>query len=105
MVGVGKILKQAQKMQKQMEELQTKLGEQVFEVSSGGGAVNVKINGQGEFQDMKIDPEFLKEDAELVQDTLLAAVKEAAAKAKQAHDDQMAQITSGMNLPGMPGMM
>ncbi|MFQ3271062.1 MAG: DNA-binding protein YbaB, partial [Lentimonas sp.] len=59
MAGVGKLLKQAQKMQKQMEGVQSKLAEQVIEVSSGGGAINIKINGQGEFQSFKIDPEVL----------------------------------------------
>ena len=78
MAGVGKLLKQAQKMQKQMEGIQGKLAEQIIEVSSGGGAINIQINGQGEFQAFKIDPEFLKEDAEFVEETLLGAVQEAA---------------------------
>ena len=58
MAGVGKLLKQAQKMQRQMEAVQTELSGTILEVSSGGGAINVKINGQGEFQGFKIDPEF-----------------------------------------------
>ena len=75
MAGVGKLLKQAQKMQKQMEGIQSQLAEQIIEVSSGGGAINIKINGQGEFQAFKIDPEFLKEDAEFIEETLLGAVQ------------------------------
>ena len=55
MVGVGKLLKQAQKMQKKMEEAQESLGQEVFEVSGGGGAVTVKINGQGEFQNLNLE--------------------------------------------------
>ena len=101
MAGVGKLLKQAQKMQKQMEGVQAKLAEQIIEVSSGGGAINIKINGQGEFQAFKIDPEFLKEDAEFVEETLLGAVQEAAAKAKETSEDAMGSVTGGMG--GFPG--
>ena len=101
MAGVGKLLKQAQKMQKQMEVVQSKLAEQAIEVSSGGGAINITINGQGEFQGIKIDPEFLKEDAEFVEETLLAAVQEAAAKAKETSEEAMGSVTGGMG--GFPG--
>jgi len=101
MAGVGKLLKQAQKMQKQMESVQSKLAEQIIEVSSGGGAINIKINGQGEFQDFKIDPEFLKEDAEFIEETLLGAVQEAAAKAKETSEEAMGAVTGGMG--GFPG--
>jgi DNA-binding YbaB/EbfC family protein len=101
MAGVGKLLKQAQKMQKQMESIQGQLAEQIIEVSSGGGAINIKINGQGEFQAFKIDPEFLKEDAEFIEETLLGAVQEAAAKAKETSEEAMGAVTGGMG--GFPG--
>ena len=101
MAGVGKLLKQAQKMQKQMESIQGQLAEQIIEVSSGGGAINIKINGQGEFKAFKIDPEFLKEDAEFIEETLLGAVQEAAAKAKETSEDAMGAVTGGMG--GFPG--
>ncbi|MEN8663246.1 MAG: YbaB/EbfC family nucleoid-associated protein [Lentimonas sp.] len=101
MAGVGKLLKQAQKMQKQMEVIQGQLAEQIIEVSSGGGAIQVQINGQGEFQSFKLDPEFLKEDAEFVEETLLAAVQEAATKAKQTSEEAMGSVTGGMG--GFPG--
>ena len=101
MAGVGKLLKQAQKMQKQMEAVQAKLAEQAIEVSSGGGAINITINGQGEFQGIKIDPEFRKEEAEFVEETLLAAVQEAAAKAKETSEEAMGSVTGGMG--GFPG--
>lgn len=94
-------MKQAQKMQKQMEGVQAKLAEQIIEVSSGGGAINIKINGQGEFQAFKIDPEFLKEDAEFIEETLLGAVQEAAAKAKETSEEAMGSVTGGMG--GFPG--
>ena len=103
MAGVGKLLKQAQKMQRQMEAVQTELAGTILEVSSGGGAINVKINGQGEFQGFKIDPEFLKEDADFIEETLLSAVQEAAAKAKETSEEAMGSVTGGMG--GLPGLV
>lgn len=100
MAGVGKLLKQAQKMQKKIESLQGELAEKVIEVSSGGGAVVIKINGQSEFQSIKIDPELLKEEPSLVEDTLLQAVQEAATKAKTYNEEEMAKATQGLNMPG-----
>lgn len=102
MAGVGKLMKQAQKMQKQMEAVQEQLKEQVLEVSSGGGAVHIKITGQGEFKELKIDPEFLKEDPEFVEETLLGAVQEAASKAKETSDEAMNSVSGGMG--GFPGL-
>ena len=103
MAGVGKLLKQAQKMQKQMEATQAELSDKILEISSGGGAIRIKINGQGEFQSFQIDPEFLKEDAEFVEEGLLMAVQEATAKAKETSEQAMGGITGGMG--GLPGMM
>ena len=103
MAGVGKLLKQAQKMQKQMEAVQAQLAEKEIEVSSGGGAVNITITGQGEFKALKIDPEFLKEDAEFIEETLLGAIQEAAQTAKDASEEAMGEITGGMG--GFPGLM
>jgi DNA-binding YbaB/EbfC family protein len=100
-MGVGKMMKQLQKVQKQMEETQQELAERIIEVSSGGGAITIKITGQGEFQDIRLDPEFLREDPEFVQETLLAAVQEAAAKAKAINEEEMAKIQSGVQIPGM----
>ena len=102
MAGVGKLLKQAQKMQKQMEAVQAKLAEQAIEVSSGGGAITITVNGQGAFQAIKIDPEFLQEDVDIVEETLLGAIQEAAAKAKQTSEDAMGSLAGGMG--GFPGL-
>lgn len=103
MAGVGKLLKQAQKMQKQMEAIQQELAEKILEVSSGGGAIQIQITGQGEFRGIKIDPEFLKEDAEFVEESLLGAVQEAAAKAKETSEAAMSAVTGGMG--GFGGLM
>lgn len=101
MAGVGKLLKQAQKMQKQIETIQASLEKLEIDVSSGGGAVAIKINGQGQFLSLKLDPEFLKEDASLVEETVLGAIKEAAAKAKAANEAEMQKATAGFGMPGM----
>ena len=100
MAGVGKLLKQAKKMQQKVEAIQEELTAAVLDITAGGGAVALKVNGQGEFLDLKLDPEFLKEDAEMVQDTILEAVKEAAAKAKALNEEKMAEATAGFQMPG-----
>lgn len=101
MVGVGKLLKQAQKMQQKMEEAQTELSNEILEVSGGGGAVSIKISGQGEFKELKLDPEFLKEDAEFVSEVILQAVIDASEQAKKKNDEAMSGLTGGMQMPGL----
>lgn len=101
MAGVGKLLKQAQKMQKSIESLQAQMEAKVIDVATGGGAVKVKINGSGKFLALELDPEFLKEDAKLVSDTLLAAIQDAAKQAKDFNDSEMQKVTSAFQMPGM----
>lgn len=99
MPGVGKLLKQAQKMQKAMEAAQSELEALDIEGSAAGGAVKAVVNGQGALKSIKIDPEFLKEDAASVETSVVAAVQDAAAKAKQAREEKMSSITGGFSLP------
>ena len=94
-------MKQAAKMQKQMEVMQEELAAKVIEVSSGGGAVTVKISGQGTVVDVDFDEEFLKEDKSFVRETLLEAITEAQEKAKTESDEAMSAISGGMNFPGL----
>ncbi len=101
MAGVGKLLKQAQKMQRQIETLQGQMEAKVIDVAAGGGAVKVKINGAGKFLSLEIDPEFLKEDAKVVSETLLGAVQDAAKQAKEHHDGEMQRVTAAFQMPGM----
>ena len=101
MVGVGKLLKQAQKMQQKMEEAQALLSEEIIEVSCGGGAVSIKISGQGDFKDLKLDPEFLKEDTDFVSEAILQAVQDASVQAKKKNDEAMNGLTGGMQMPGL----
>jgi len=101
MAGLGKFLKQAQKMQKQVEATQAEIDAKELQVSSGGGAVNITINGSGKFLSLEIDPELLKEEASLVNETVLAAVQDAANQAKEYSDEKMKSATAGFQMPGM----
>lgn len=101
MAGVGKLLKQAQKMQRQIEDMQKSLETRELDLSSGGGAVQVKISGAGKFLALKLDPEFLKEDIKLVEETILGAMREAATKAKELNDSEMQKISQAFQMPGM----
>ncbi|HXQ80503.1 MAG TPA: YbaB/EbfC family nucleoid-associated protein [Opitutaceae bacterium] len=101
MAGVGKLLKQAQKMQRSIEALQAQLEAREIEVAAGGGAVKVKVSASGKFLALSLDPEFLKEDAKLVSDTVLAAIQDAAKQAKELNDSEMQKVTSAFQMPGI----
>lgn len=101
MAGVGKLLKQAQKMQKSIESIQTQMESKIIDITSGGGAVKVKINGAGKFLALELDPEFLKEDAKVVSETLLTAIQDAAKQAKDFNDAEMQKVTSAFQMPSM----
>ncbi len=100
MAGVGTLLKQAQKMQRGIEALQAQLEAKQIDVTSGGGAVKITVNGAGKFLALSLDPEFLKEDAKLVSETVLGAVQDAAKQAKEYNDAEMQKVTSGFKMPG-----
>ena len=101
MAGLGKLVKQAEKMKRGIEPLQTQLEAKEIEITSGGGAVKVKINGAGKFVGLVLDPEFLKEDAKLVADSILAAVQDAAKQAKDYNEAEMQKITGAFQMPGL----
>jgi hypothetical protein len=101
MAGVGKLLKQAQKMQRSIETLQTQMEVKEIEVTAGGGAIKIKITAAGKFLSLVLDPEFLKEDSKLISDTVLIAVNDAAAQAKAYHDSEMQKVTSSLQVPGL----
>ncbi len=101
MAGLGKFLKQAQKAQKQVELVQQELAARELEVSTGGGAVRVKVNGAGEFLSLTLDPEFLKEDPAVVSQAILDAVKQAAGQAKALGEEEMNKVTAQFQMPGL----
>ena len=96
------MLKQAQKMQEDMAAKQAELEEREYEVSAGGGVVNVKINGKKEVLSVKIDPEVIDpDDAETLEDLIVAAVNEAIKKVEADSAEEMQKITGAMSIPGM----
>lgn len=101
MPGVGKLLKQAQKMQSEMEALQEKLAQQEIEVSTGGGAIVMKINGCQEIRSIHLDPDFLKEEKSFIEETLVTALQEAIAKSKALNSEAMESISSRFDMPGL----
>lgn len=101
MAGVGKLLKQAQKMQKAMEGVQAELEQVEIEGSAAGGAVKAIVNGHAALKSIKIDPEFLKEGVEAVEASIVAAVKDAATRAKQKSEEEMGKVTGGFGIPGI----
>ena len=94
------MIRQAQKMQEEMAEKQAELEEREYDVAAGGGVVNVKINGKKEILSVKIDPEVIDpDDAETLEDLIVAAVNEAIKKVEAVSSEEMAKITGSMNLP------
>lgn len=101
MAGLGKLVKQAQKMQKGIEALQAELEAKEFEVTSGGGAVKIKVTGSGKFVALTLDPELLKEDPKLVADTVLTAFQDAAKQSKEYSEAEMQKVTGNFQMPGL----
>src|ERR1700722_2488909 len=101
MAGVGTLLKQAQKMQRAIEAVQAQLEAREIEVSSGGGAIRLKVNGMGKFTALSLDPEFLRESPSVVAEALLASIQEAARQSKELNDSEMKKATSAFHAPGL----
>jgi len=105
MPNMGQIMKQAQQMQARIVELQEALGDRTVEASAGGGMVTVVANGRQEIVSIRIEKEVIDpEDREMLQDLVMAAVNDGLSRAKDMVNEEMAKLTKGMNLPGMPGM-
>lgn len=102
-MNIQKMLKQAQQMQAKLAETQAELAEKTVEASVGGGKVTVVANGAGEVTSIKIDPQVVDpEDVEMLEDLILAGVKQAIEDAKRMAGDEMGKLTSGLNIPGLP---
>jgi DNA-binding YbaB/EbfC family protein len=103
--GFGEMMKQAQKLQKQLLEMQEELGEKTVEGSSGGGMVKVVANGRQEILEVKIDPEVVDpEDIELLEDLIVAAVNNALENVKSMMEAEMGKFLPGnlgnLKIPG-----
>ena len=101
----GNMMKRLQEMQANMEQKQAELAEAEYTASSGGGAVDVTVNGSHEVKAIKIKPDVVDpEDVAMLEDMILAALNEAMRKADETAEREMGKITGGMNLPGLNGM-
>lgn len=102
--NMGNLMKQAQKMQRDMEKLQAELQDRTVEVTAGGGAITVVATGKKEIKEITIKPEVVDpDDVEMLQDLVLAAVNEALRKADDMVNAEMSKITGGLG-GGLPGM-
>jgi DNA-binding YbaB/EbfC family protein len=104
MPGLGDIMKQAQKMQAEMERIQAEAAHKTVEGSAGGGMVTVVANGKGEILSVKIDPEVARgEDLEMLQDLVTAAANDALRKARELLTQEVSRLAGGLGLP--PGLL
>ena len=96
------MLRQAQKMQEDMAALQEELNAREYNISAGGGVVNVKINGQKEVLSIDLKPEIVDpDDIETLSDILVAAVNEAIKTVEDTNSEELGKITGPMNMPGL----
>jgi DNA-binding YbaB/EbfC family protein len=103
--NMGHLLKQAQQFQAKMAKMQEEVGERTVEVSSGGGMVTVVVNGKQELVSIRIEPEVIdRDDPEMLQDLVMAAVNDGLTKAKNMVNEEMGKLTKGLNLPNIPGL-
>ena len=101
-MSLGKLMKQAAKMQQQMEQIQASLATRTVEATSGGGAVKIVAKCDGALVSVMIDPAALNPaDAQLVEDMILTAANQALAQAKEISNAEMCKATAGFSLPGM----
>lgn len=104
MVNMMKLMKQAQSMQRNMEKMQEELASRTFEFTAGGGIVKATAKGDQTLASVQIDPKAVDPtDVDTLQDMVLVAANGALKLAKDAASDEMAKITGGMGLGGLPG--
>jgi hypothetical protein len=102
MSSIGKLMKQAARMQQQVEQIQQNLASRTVEATSGGGAVKVTAKCDGTLAAVKIDPQAMNpSDAQLLEDMVLTAANQALNQAKEISNAEMSKATAGFNLPGL----
>jgi len=96
------LMKQAQIMQKKMEEAKEELAQKEIKVSSGGGIIEIIINGQQEIKEIKIEPDVIDaKEKEMLEDLILAAINESIRQSKELAAQEIAKLTGGINVPGL----
>jgi nucleoid-associated protein EbfC len=100
--GFGNIMKEPQKLQQQMEALQAEVAKKKVDATSGGGMVTVEANGKQEILSIKIDREVINpDDAQMLEDLVLAACNEALRKSRDMVQAEMGKLTAGLKIPGL----
>ena len=100
--GLGDMMKQVQQMQEKMQQMQAELEKIEVEGTAGGGMVKVVSNGKQEIVSVTIDPEVVdKDDVEMLQDLIVAAVNQSRQKVQEIQQEQMSGLTGGLNIPGL----
>jgi DNA-binding YbaB/EbfC family protein len=100
--GMGNIMKEAQRLQQQMEAMQAEVAQKKVEATAGGGMVTVQANGKQELLSIKIDPEVInKDDAQMLEDLVLAACNEALRKSRELVQQELTKLTGGLKIPGL----
>ncbi len=101
-MDMGKLMKQAKKMQQEMAKIQEELAEKQVEASAGGGVVRVVVNGKQELLEVKIDPSVVdSDDVEMLQDLVLAAANEALEQSRDLASQRLNSVAGGMGIPGL----
>ena len=102
MKGFGNMMKEAQKLQQQMMAMQEEVAKRKVEATAGGGMVTVEANGKQELVSIRIDPEVInKDDAQMLEDLVLAACNEALRKSRELVQQELGKLTGGLKIPGM----
>ena len=102
---LGDMMRQAQKLQSEMQKMQEEAKQKTVEASSGGGMVTVVATGASEIVSIKIEKDVVNpEDVDMLQDLILAACNEALRRAQQMVNDEMSKLTMGLNIPGLGGL-
>lgn len=105
-MDMKQMMRQAQKMQKELAKAQEEIAGMTFEGTAGGGMVKATATGDMKISAITIDPDAIDpEDAEMLQDMVCAAVNEALRGMNEISNQRMGAVTGGMNMPGMPGLM
>jgi len=100
--GFGNMMKEAQKLQAQMEKMQEEIAKKTVDATAGGGMVTVEANGKQELTAIKIDPEVVnKEDVQMLEDLVLAAANEALRKSRELVQQELGKLTGGLKIPGL----
>jgi DNA-binding YbaB/EbfC family protein len=100
--GFGNIMKEAQRLQQQMVELQEQVAQKKVEATAGGGMVTVEANGKQELVSIKIDREVVSpDDVQMLEDLVLAACNEALRKSRELMQQELGKLTGGMKIPGL----